>query len=139
MAEDSSFDPSFPVVQQEHRNIVSNVEEADKEQPVSTSSSSNLSDSNKLPTGKLEFSCCSKKGCQNVFTKTIGRIEDEKRRGNTTGVYYCSECSNCAEHTEDSIETEASAGMYTFFLLALNIIKFNVLICLSNFKRQRDC
>jgi len=81
MAEDSSFDPSFPVVQQEHRNIVSNVEEADKEQPVSTSSSSNVSNSNKLPTGKLEFSCCSKKGCQNVFTKTIGRIEDEKRRG----------------------------------------------------------
>ena len=132
MAEDSSLDSSFPLVDQEHRNLVSNVENAEKEQPVSSSSSYNLSDSKKLPTGKLEFSCCSKKGCQNVFTKTVGRIEDEKRRGNITGVYCCSKCSNCTEHTEDSIETEASAGMYIFFLLALHI-KFNVIICLSNF------
>ena len=121
MTEDSSLDSSFPVVHQGNCDLVSNVEDDEKEQSVSSSSSSsNLLDSKKLPTGRLEFSCCSKKGCQNVFTKTVGRIEDEKRRGNTTGVYYCSECSNSTEHSKDSIETEASAGMYIFFLLLLN-------------------
>ena len=111
MAEDSSLYSSFPVAHQENCNLVSNVEDAENEQPVS-SSSSNL-DSNKLPTGRLEFSCCSKKGCQNVFTKTIGRIEDEKRRGNKSGIYFCTECSNSsAELIENSIETEASAGTY---------------------------
>ena len=111
MAEDSSLYSSFPVAQQENCNLVLNVEVTENEQPVS-SSSSNL-DSNKLPTGRLEFSCCSKKGCQNVFTKTIGRIEDEKRRGNKSGIYFCTECSNSsAELIENSIETEASAGTY---------------------------
>jgi hypothetical protein len=51
MAEDSSLYSSFPVAHQENCNLVSNVEDAEKEQPVS-SSSSNL-DSNKLPTGRL--------------------------------------------------------------------------------------
>ena len=112
--EDSSLYSSFPVVHQENCNLVSTVEDAEKEQPVSSSSSSNLLDSKMLPTGRLEFSCCSKKGCQNVFNKTIGRIEDEKRRGNKTGIYFCSECSNCVEHIgEDAIETEASAGILT--------------------------
>ena len=117
MAEDSSLDSSFPVVHKGNCNLVlSTVEDGEKEeQPVSSSSSSNLLDSKMLPTGRLEFSCCSKKGCQNVFNKTIGRIEDEKRRGNKTGIYFCSECSNCAEHSieEHAIETEASAGMFT--------------------------
>ena len=140
MAEDNSSYASIPPVHQQNSSLEFIVDTENKQLDSSSSSSSSaLLSSNKLPTGKLEFSCCSKKGCQNVFTKTIGRIEDEKRRGNTTGIYYCSECSNCAEHTEDSIETEASAGMYMFFLLALNVIKFNVLICLSNFKPQRDC
>ena len=71
MAEDSSLYSSFPVAQQENCNLVLNVEVTENEQPVS-SSSSNL-DSNKLPTGRLEFSCCSKKGCQNVFTKQNNR------------------------------------------------------------------
>jgi hypothetical protein len=47
MAEDSSLDSSFPLVHQEHRNLVPIVENAEKEQPVSSSSSSNLSDSKK--------------------------------------------------------------------------------------------
>ena len=111
MAEDSSLYSSFPVAHQENCNLVSNVEDAENEQPVSSSSSS--LDSKKLPTGRLEFSCCSKKGCQNVFTKTIGRIEDEKRRGNKSGIYFCTECSNnSAEHIGNLIETEASAGTY---------------------------
>ena len=40
---------------------------------------------------------------------------NEKRRGNKTGIYFCSECSNCAEQNidEHAIETEASAGMFT--------------------------
>ncbi len=115
MAEDSSLDSSFPVVHKGNCDLVSTVEDAEKEQPLSSSSSSsNLLDSKMLPTGRLEFSCCSKKGCQNVFNKTIGRIEDEKRRENKTGIYFCSECSNCVEHIEeDAIETEASAGMFT--------------------------
>ena len=72
---DSSY---IPPVNQENCDL-----DAEKMQPVS--SSSNLLASNKLPTDQLEFSCCSKKGCQNVFTKTVGRIEDEKRRrGNKT-------------------------------------------------------
>ena len=76
MAEDSSLDSSFPVVHKGNGNLVlRTVEDGEKEQPDSSSSSSNLLDSKMLPTGRLEFSCCSKKGCQNVFNKTIGRIE----------------------------------------------------------------
>ena len=74
MAEDSSLDSSFPVVHKGNGNLVlRTVEDGEKEQPDSSSSSSNLLDSKMLPTGRLEFSCCSKKGCQNVFNKTIGR------------------------------------------------------------------
>ena len=115
MAEDNSSYASIPPpVHQQNSSLEFIVDTENKQLDSSSSSSSSaLLSSNKLPTGKLEFSCCSKKGCQNVFTKTVGRIEDEKRRGNKTGVYYCSECSNCAEHTEDSIESEASAGMYS--------------------------
>ena len=61
-----------------------------------------------------KYVSATKKGCHNVFTKTVGIIEDEKLGGNKTGI--CSECSKCcAEHSEQSIETEVSAGMYILF------------------------
>jgi hypothetical protein len=40
----------------------------------------------------------------------------QKLRENKNGIYYCSECSKCAEHSEESIETEVSAGMYLYII-----------------------
>ena len=116
MSEDNSSYASIPPVHQQNSSLESIVEITENKQLDSSSSSSDLLPSKKLPTGRLEFSCCSKKGCNNVFTKTVGRIEDEKLRGNKTGIYYCSECSKCAEHSEESIETEVSAGMYVYII-----------------------
>ena len=53
MAEDSSLYSSFPVAHQANCNLVSNVEDAENEQPVSSSSSS--LDSKKLPTGTQKW------------------------------------------------------------------------------------
>ena len=69
------------------------------------------------------MAACSKKGCQNVFTTTIGRIEDEKRRGNKIGIYSTvlnDAATAHAEHVGDSNETEAPAGIihsvvFTFY------------------------
>ena len=119
MAVDNSSYASIPSVHQQNSSLESIVEITKNKQLLdSSSSSSALLSSKKLPTGRLEISCCSKKGCNSVFTKTFGRIEDEKLRGNKTDIYYCSECSKCAEHnSEESIETEVSAGMCILFFL----------------------
>ena len=127
MAEDNSSYASIPPVFQQNSSLESIVEITESKQlDSSPSSSALLSSSKKLPTGRLEFSCCSKKGCNNVFTKTVGRIEDEKLRGNKNGIYYCSECSKYAEHSEESIETEVSAGMYAYIIFLKPITRLYI-------------
>ena len=41
-----------------------------------------------LPTERLSLSCCSKMGCDNVFTRTKGQAAYEERTGIMNGIYF---------------------------------------------------
>jgi len=67
-----------------------------------------------LPTERLSLSCCSKMGCDNVFTRTKGQTAYEERTGIMNGIYFCEDC-NTAEHCDDPNEVDLGAGYICFF------------------------